>query len=188
MFENVALFNGDFYKASADLTITFGDGSSIDVNSGDGLLGIVDVPSGSVVASDVHKTDNTESADIISEGMLDGVTIEKVGGVVRVKADSIDRSKLDDAVETDIDSKVQKAGDTMSGALKIDKVVGNGVGYVGGYDFASYIKMKSIDSASLTDTQRALLVENEVYTDGSGNPFDLDYANGATISSHYKGA
>ena len=48
--------------------------------------------------------------------------------------------------------------------------------------------MKSIDSASLTDTQRALLVENEVYTDGSGNPFDLDYANGATISSHYKGA
>ena len=32
-----------------------------------------------------------------------------------------------------------------------------------------------------------MLVENEVYTNGSGNPLDLDYANATTSASHYKG-
>ena len=187
LFENLTLFNGDFYKVSSDLTITFGDSSTIDVNSGDGLLGIEDITGGNVNATHIHKTDNTESADILREGMLDDTTIEKVAGIIKVKADSIDRSKLNDSVEADIDSKVEKAGDTMSGALKIDKTVLANEGYVGGYDFAAHVKQKSIDTASLTDTQRALLVENEVYTDGSGNPLDLDYANATTSASHYKG-
>ena len=186
-FENATIFNGDFYKASADLTITFGDSSSISLNNGDGILGIKDVSGGNAVASDFHKTDNTEAADIIREGMLDGTTIEKSGGSVQVVANSIDRALLSADVEADIDSKLEKAGGEISGALKVDKVVPNGGGYVGGYDFAMHIKQKSIDVASLTDTQRALLVENEVYTNGSGSPLDLDYANAATISSHYKG-
>jgi hypothetical protein len=188
LFESATLFNGDFYKVNADITITFGDSSSISVNTGDGLLAIQDVVSGSSSASDIHKTDNTEAADLIREGMLDGITIEKLGGQVKVVDDSIGRTQLAADVETDIDSKVEKAGDTMTGALKIDKTVIAGTGYVGGYDFAAHVKMKSIDTASLTDTQRGLLVENEVYTSGSGNPLDLDYANGATISSHYRGS
>jgi hypothetical protein len=164
MFENASFEAGDMYKMNIAKTFVFSDSSEIEVKIGDSLVALTPCPAGTCGADDFHKWNNVESADILREGMLDGATIEKVGGVVRVKADSIDRSKLDDSVETDIDSKVEKAGDTMSGALKIDKVVGNGVGYAGGYDFASHIKMKSIDSASLTDTQRALLVENEVST------------------------
>ncbi len=188
LFENAALFNGDFYKVNADITITFGDASTIEVNTGDGLLAINDVASGSSSASDIHKTDNTESADLIREGMLDGVTIEKSGGNVKVVDDSIGRDQLAADVETDIDNKVLKSGDTMTGALKVDKTVTAGTGYTGGYDYSAHFKMKSIDTDSLTDTQRALLVENEVYTGGSGNPLDLDYANAATITSHYKGS
>ena len=187
-FENAVMFNGDFYKASADVTITFGDSSTISLNNGDGILGIKDVSAGNTVATDFHKTDNTEAADIIREGMLDGTTIEKSGGSVKIVADSIDRALLSADVEADIDSKLEKAGGQIDGALKIEKVVASGTGYAGGYDFATHIKQKSVGSASLTDTQRALLVENEVYTNGSGNPLDLDYANSATISSHYKGA
>ena len=188
LFETATLANGDFYKVNAAITITFGDSSAIDVEAGDGLLSINDVASGSSTASDIHKTDNTEAADLLREGMLDGVTIEKSGGSVKVVGDSIGRTQLAADVETDIDSKVEKAGDTMTGALAVNKTVTAGTGYAGGYDFSAHIKMKSVDTDSLTDTQRALLVENEVYTGGSGNPLDLDYANAATITSHYKGA
>ena len=187
-FENIALFNGDFYKINASLTITFSDNSTIEVEAGDGLLGIEDIASGSVTATHIHKTDNTEAADILREGQLDSTHLERVAGTIRVKADSLGREKLANDVETDIDNKVLKAGDTMTGALKVDKVVTTEGGYVGGYDYAMYVKQKSVGGNSLTDTQRALLVENEVYTNGSGNPFDLDYANATTSASHYKGA
>ena len=187
MFENASFEEGDMYKMNVAKTFVFSDSSEIEVKIGDSLVALTPCPAGTCGASDFHKWNNVESADILREGMLDGVTLEKASGLLKVVADSIGRTQLASDVEADIDSKVEKAGDVMTGALKIDKVVGTGEGYVGGYDFASHIKMKSIDTASLTDTQRALLVENEVYTDGSGNPLDLDYANASTISSHYKG-
>jgi len=187
LFENAIMFNGDFYKVNASQTITFGDGSTLEVETGDGILAIEDLPAGSAVASKLHKTDNTESADLIREGMLDGITIEKLNGTVKVVDDSIGRTQLASDVETDIDNKVLKSGDVMTGALSIQKTVTAGTGHVGGYEYAAHVKMKSVDTASLTDTQRGLLVESEVYTDGSGNPLSLDYANGATLTSHYKG-
>ena len=188
LFENITLFNGDFYKVNADITITFNDNTTISVNIGDGLLGINDVVSGNVSVSDIHKTDNTESVDLLREGMLDNTTIEKNGGLVKIIDNSIGRTQLDNTIQTDIDNKLLKSGDIMTGALKIDKTVVEDTGYVGGYDYAAYVKQKSIDTASLTDTQRALLVENDVYSDGSGNPLDLDYANATTSASHYKGS
>mgnify|MGYP003650980224 CR=1 FL=1 len=188
MFENASFEAGDMYKMNVAKTFTFGDASTLEVEIGDSLVALTPCPAGTCGADDFHKWDNTEASDLLREGMLDGATLEKAGGILKVISDSIGRAQLAPDVEADIDSKLEKAGGDMTGALRIDKTVGNGVGYTGGYDFASHIKMKSIDSASLTDTQRALLVENEVYTDGSGNPLDLDYANAATISSHYKGA
>ena len=188
VFENASFTQGEFYKMNADLTFTFGDGSTISVNTGDGLIVINTCAAGTCVATDFHKGDNTENADIIREGMLDGVTIEKSAGVVKVVDDSIGRTQLDPSVETDIDNKVLKSGDEMTGALKIFKTVTAGTGYSGGYDYAAYVKMKSIDTAALTDTQRGLLVENEVYTNGSGNPLSLNYSNSITSASHYKGS
>ena len=188
LFENASFEKGDMYKMNADLTITFAGGSSLSVNTGDSLVVLTPCPAGTCAATDFHKWDNSESADLLRQGELDSTHLERVGGVIRIKADALGREKLAADVETDIDNKVLKAGDTMTGALSINKTVLANDGYVGGYDFAAHVKQKSVDTASLTDTQRALLVENEVYTQGSGNPLDLDYANATTSASHYKGA
>ena len=188
VFENATFTEGEFYKMNADLTFTFSDNSTLSVNTGDGLIVINTVTAGNAKDSDFHKGDNTENADIIREGMLDDTTITKTAGVVKVIDDSIGRTQLSSSVETDIDNKVLKAGDTMTGALFIDKTVVGGTGYSGGYDYAAYVKQNSVDTASLTNTQRALLVENLIYTNGSGNPLDLDYANAVTSASHYKGS
>ena len=187
LFENASFEKGDMYKMNADLTITFTGGSSLSVNTGDSLVVLTPCPAGTCAASDFHKWDNSESADLLRQGELDSTHLERVGGSIRIKADSLGREKLAADVEADIDSKLEKAGGVMAGALKIDKVVLDNEGYSGGYDFAAHVKQKSIDTDSLTDTQRALLVENEVYTNGSGNPLDLDYANATTSASHYKG-
>ena len=170
------------------LLLTFTDSSEIELSAGDSLVSLAARSSGNGGADYFHVWDNTEAADLLREGMLDDTTIEKVAGTVKVVDDSIGRTQLAADVETDIDNKVLKSGDTMTGALKVDKTVTAGTGYTGGYDYSAHFKMKSIDTDSLTDTQRALLVENEVYTGGSGNPLDLDYANAATITSHYKGS
>ena len=70
--------------------------------------------------------------------------LERVSNVISIVDDSIDRSKLDDSVEADIDSKVEKAGDTMTGALTINKTVLANDGYVGGYDFSLLMLSKNL--------------------------------------------
>ena len=187
VFANASFEKGDMYKMNIGGVITFLDSTEIEIYVGDSLVCISDAPLGNATAADFHVWDNSESSDLLREGQLNPLFLERVSNVISIVDDSIDRSKLDDSVEADIDSKVEKAGDTMSGALSINKTVLANDGYVGGYDFAAHVKQKSIDTASLTDTQRALLVENEVYTNGSGNPLDLDYANATTSASHYKG-
>lgn len=188
LFKDVAVEGGDMYKLNADLTITFDDASTLEVFAGDSLLAIASSVVGSANATKFHIGDNTEAADILREGQLESGYLRRDNGTIEIIADSLDRSKLHPNVETDIDNKVLKSGDTMTGALFINKEVTAGIGYGGGYDYAAYVKQKSVDTASLTNTQRALLVENLVYTDGSGNPLDLDYANAITSASHYKGS
>jgi hypothetical protein len=188
LFESLILTKGHFYKANFNLTITFVDSSTLTVNAGDGILGLNDVASGSVIASDLHKTDNTEAADLLREGQLESGILERSAGVIKITDNSIGRAKLDTSIENDIDTKLPLSGGEISGSFKVNKTVLANEGYTGGYDYAAYVKQKSIDTASLTDTQRALLVENEVYTNGSGNPLDLDYANATTSASHYKGS
>ena len=176
------------YKMNIGGTITFTDSTEIEIFVGDSLVCINDATIGTASAADFHLWDNSESSDLLREGQLDANHLERVSGVIGIVDDSIDRVKLSSDVEADIDSKLEKAGGSMTGALGIEKTVLAGTGYVGGYDFAAHVKQISIDTASLTDTQRALLVENDVYSDGSGNPLDLDYANATTSASHYKGA
>ena len=171
LFKDVAVEAGDLYKVNSDVTITFDDSSELEVFAGDSLLAIASSVVGSANASKFHVGDNTEAADILREGELEAGYLRRDNGTIEIIADSLDRAKLHPDVETDIDNKVLKAGDTMSGALFINKEVTGGTGYGGGYDYAAYVKQKSVDTASLTDTQRALLVENLVYTDGKWKSF-----------------
>jgi len=188
VFENATFSVGNFYKMNSDLVITFSDNSTLSVNTGDGLIVVNEVSvAGTAKSSDFHKGDNSENADIIREGMLDDVTIEKSSGQVKVVDGSIGRTQLETQVKTDIDNKVLKSGDDMSGALNIDKTVIAGAGFVGGYDYALKVKQTSLDTDSLTDIQKALLVENNVHTDGSGDALSLDYSNAISSISKYNG-
>ena len=188
LFINASFEGGDLYRAMADVNLSFSDSSEIELFAGDSLVALTDRFAGNGGVDYFHVWDNTESADILREGQLDATHLERVAGTIRVKADSLGREKLSADLETDIDNKVLKAGDEMTGSLFINKEVTSGTGYSGGYDYAAYVKQKSVDTDSLNDTQRALLVENLVYTDGSGNPLDLDYANAITSASHYSGS
>ena len=82
---------GNFYKVSVD-----GDIGGIEWKVGDmlilnRLLGDTETP----VAADIDKIDNTEAADIIREGDIDGVTLEvTVGGGVRIKDLGVSAAKI----------------------------------------------------------------------------------------------
>lgn len=188
VFENASFVKGEFYRINAAKTITFANSSTIEVTIGDNLVVLNSATAGLAVNTTFHKGENTEAADLLREGQLDNTHLERDSNVIKIKADSLGREKLTPGLEVDIDNKVLKSGDTMTGSLLIDKTIISGTGYVGGYDYAQYIKQKSVDTASLTNTQRALLVENLVYTNGSGDPLDLDYANAITSASHYNGS
>ena len=76
------------------------------VTTGDSLLGLADAATTNAVATSFHKLDNTESEDILREGQLDSTHLERVGGVIRVKADSLTRAFLAQAVKDELDDKV----------------------------------------------------------------------------------
>ena len=58
-----------------------------------------------------------KAADILREGELESRLFKKsISGTIEIIADSLDRAKLHPDVETDIDNKVLKAGDEMTGS------------------------------------------------------------------------
>ena len=183
--KDVAVQAGEQFVAAADMTLSLNAGTSIALLQGDVIFAIDDALAGSVVSGTFNPVQSNTSSLTVAN--LDNQRIEKTNaGHLDIVADSIDRVQLSASVEADIDNKVLKSGDSMSGQLLID----NAVGVAGTYDeykYSSYIKMSSDVTASLTDTQRALLVENYVKSSGSGNFLDRDYSNGATIATHYQG-
>ena len=191
LFENASFEDGDFYRmsfsASTYLTITFGDSSEQITKGGDSLVALNSVGVGAGVASDFHNWNSTESADIIREGMLDDTTIEKNGGSVRVKPNSIDRSSLSADVEADIDDKVSKTQpteETSTGNTHI--VITDDLGG----ELGTQLKHTSLTSSN-TDapngTQRMFLEIHKVYSGGNGDPTDGSKAVVRTQEMEYHG-
>ena len=85
---------GDFYKVSVDGTI-----EGVEWRVGDMLIINTDSV-GTPVASAIDKIDNTEAADLIRQGTMDGVTVEydAVSGKVRVKALGITKDLINSNV------------------------------------------------------------------------------------------
>ena len=102
LFVNASFKSGDLYRAMADITLSFYDSSTLSLSAGDSLVALTEVPAGNGSDAWFHVWDNTESEDIIREGMLDGTTIEKHAGVVKVVNKSIGRNQLTVGVEQDL--------------------------------------------------------------------------------------
>lgn len=186
LFANASFQTGDFYKMNAAITISFNGGSSIDVSVGDGLFATKDIGATAAVAADFHKFDNTEAADIIREGMLDGVTIEKLAGVVKVVDGSIGRTQLDATFVAEHDDKFSLTEDdqTVSGDRNKFFITDSG----SAASFNLYLKRDSTSSSASAGTQRVILAEHNVSTNGSGNALLPSLAHVTTMSSHYQGS
>ena len=79
-FEDVALAEGDIYRVqsgSTVVTITFGDSSTIEVTTGDSVLGLADAATTNAVATNFHKLDNTESEDLLKRRTIRFYTLRK---------------------------------------------------------------------------------------------------------------
>ena len=185
LFQNAAFQTGDFYKVNAALTISFNGGTSIDVAIGDGLVATKDIPATSAVASDFQKFDNTESADIIREGMLDGITIQKSAGKVQVVPGSIGRTQLDATFVSEHDDKFSKTASDQTVSGDRNKVFVTDTG--SDSSFNVYFKRDSTAVAANNGTQRVILAEHNVSTQGSANPLAPSLAHVTTMAAHYQG-
>ena len=185
LFQNAAFQTGDFYKMNAAITIVFNGGSSIDVAIGDGLVATKDIPATSAVSADFQKFDNTESADIIREGMLDGITIQKSAGKVQVVPGSIGRTQLDATFVAEHDDKLSMTADDQTISGDRNKVFVTDTG--SDASFNMYFKRDSTAVAPNNGTQRVILAEHNVSTQGSGNPLAPSLAHVTTMAAHYQG-
>lgn len=191
-FNNIALKAGETFVFNAAVNIAFANNSH-DFVVGDTLTARTDVNAGAAKFDDSASSSQTTMDFIyqptnsagLDKGNLGSSTIDlDTAEHLRVTPDSIGRDKLDANVEADIDDKVSLTADaqTITGkALKIeqsDDELGSSYGL--------YIKKTQTGSDALTGTARALLVENIVKSNGSGNPALPCYAHN-TITSHAEG-
>ena len=182
--KDVAVKAGEVFVVDVAQTVTFDDASEIVGQVGDKLMATETVTAGNVDKLDFNVTQADGSA--ITVANIGSTTIEMNGSdQLDIVADSIGRTQLDSAIEADIDDKVSLTADsqTITGkALKIEQSDSNL-----GSSYGLYVKKTQTGTGTLTDTARALLVENIVETDGSANPLAPDYGHNS-ITTHYTGA
>lgn len=129
--------------------------------------------------------DSTDTIDfnyIISDTSANSSTYSYDLGI------EINRATVAEGILSDRLEIIESDRFNKTGSVFIHNDVPIGTGYTNGYDYATYIKQESKDTSPLTNTQRSLLVENIVHTNGSGNQYSLNYANSITSASHYKGS
>ena len=148
------------------------------------MVKVATITAGNMVLSDFVYKKGDESD--LTRANLGSSTIDIDGSDdLRVTPNSIGRDQLAAAVEVDIDDKVSLTTDsqTITGkALLIDQSDANLAA-----SYGLYLKKTQTDSDALTGTSRALLVENWIESNGSGNPALPSYAHN-TISTHYDGS
>lgn len=120
----------------------------------------------------------------ITKANVGSSTVSLISDQLAVTPDSIGRTQLDSVIEADIDDKVSLTSDsqTITGkALKIEQTDTEL-----GASYGLYLKKTQAGTDPLTGTCRGLLVENDVYSSGSGSALAPNYAHNS-ITTHYKG-
>ena len=179
-FVSIAMKAGEEVVFSAAVTLL-----ATDFKLNDKLMvKVATITAGNMVLSDFVYKKGDESD--LTRANLGSSTIDIDGSDdLRVTPNSIGRDQLAAAVEVDIDDKVSLTTDsqTITGkALLIDQSDANLAA-----SYGLYLKKTQTGSDALTGTSRALLVENWIESNGSGNPALPSYAHN-TISTHYDGS
>lgn len=148
------------------------------------MVKVATITAGNMALSDFVYKKGDESD--LTRANLGSSTVDMDGSDdIRVTPNSIGRDQLASAVEVDIDDKVSLTTDsqTITGkALLIEQFDDNKAA-----SYGLYLKKTQTGSDALTGTARALLVENWIESNGSGNPALPSYSHN-TISTHYDGS
>lgn len=169
----VVIFDGDVTLLGNDFKV--GDMLTVKVSA---------IVAGNMALSDFiyQKGDGTD----LTRANLDDVTISLDGSEkLIVTHGSIERQELGSVVKAELDDTVSLTADSQvitGKAVQIDQTDNNL-----GSSYGLYIKKDQTGSEALTDTCRALLVENLVNSAGSGTALAPNYAHN-TIASHYDGS
>ena len=178
-FVDVAMSAGEVVVFSDTVTL-LGNG----FKTNDKLMARVDIGAGNI-ALDKFVYTRADDTDL-TKANIGSATINLDGSDnLEVTANSIGRTQLDASIESDVDDKLSMTSDsqTMTGkALKIEQSDTDL-----GSTYGLYLKRTQSGSGALTGTSRALLVENWIESNGSGNPSLPSYAHN-TITSHYDGS
>ena len=179
-FVNIAMKAGEVVIFEGDVTLLGEDFKVGDVLT----VKVANIIAGAMVLGDFiyQKGDGTD----LTRANLDNATIRlNASEKLIVTHDSVERQELGPVVKAELDDTVSLTADgqTMRGkALLIDQVDNNL-----GSSYGLFIRKDQTGSEALTDTCRALLVENHTNTLGSGDPLTPAFAHN-TISSHYDGS
>ena len=169
----VVIFDGDVTLLGTDFEV--GDMLTVKVST---------IVAGNMAFGDFiyQRGTNTD----ITRANLDNVTITLDGSEkLIVTHGSIERQELGPVVKAELDDTVSLSADSQiitGKAIQIDQTDNNL-----GSSYGLYIKKDQTGSEALTDTCRALLVENLVNSAGSGTALAPNYAHN-TIASHYDGS
>ncbi|MCP4989819.1 MAG: hypothetical protein GY928_28310 [Colwellia sp.] len=179
-FTSIAMASGEVVIFDGDVTLLGND-----FKVGDMLtVKVSSITAGAMALTDFiyQKGDGTD----LTRANLDNATITlDVNEKLIVTHDSIERQELGPVVKAELDDTVSLTddGQVITGkALQIDQTDNNLSS-----SYGLYIKKYQTGSESLTGTCRALLVENMVNSQGSGNAAIPNYAHN-TIASHYDGS
>ena len=178
-FTSIAMTSGEVVLIDGDVPML-----GTDFKVGDELMVKVStITAGAMALSDFVYKKGSETD--LTRANLDDDTVELDGSdKLRVTHGSIERTQLGAVVKAELDDTVSLTDDdqTITGkSLKIEQSASEL-----GASYGLYLKKTQTGSDALTGTARALLVENWINSNGTGNPALPAYAHN-TITSHYAG-
>ena len=183
LIDDVYLNAGEIWVANADVTITFGDSSTLVLENGDRLLAVVDALAGAVTSSSFNVVQADSSA--ISVANVDGVRVElNASGDLDIADDSVIRSKLSVDIRSELDdTRSLTESNSISSPSDTHMVVSTDL------DAQQNVHWKRTQSGGgvLTGTVRATLAELYVNSNGSTSPVAPSAAHVTTHACHYDG-
>jgi len=180
---SIDLEAGETFVVKEDLNFTYTDTSVVAYETGDKIMLVDDVATGTLVESKVNAVPaNATGLSLINIG---SPTVELDGNnQVAVVADSLSRTELAPSVEADIDDKRSL---TMDNAMTSNADTHFVTDTTAGASQNMYYKRTSNTSDALTGTKRTQLAELFVGTAGSGDPLSPSFAHTGTWATFYTG-
>ena len=153
-----------------------------DFKTNDKLTAKTNITAGNAALSNFVWTKADDSD--VTKANIGSSTISLISDKLDITHNSIGRTQLDSSIEADVDDKMSLTADNQTITGKAVKIEQTDTEL--GASYGLFIKKTQSGTGALTGTCRALLVENDVNSVGSGSALAPNYAHNS-ITTHYKG-